>query len=382
MNPTVSVLVPTYNRARYIEECINSILAQTYPPSQIIVIDDGSTDETPAVLAQYADRIIYLRKENGGKAAALNHGLPMAIGDYIWIFDDDDVALPDSIERRLRPLINSPNVGFVYSSHFIGIDGADSKIVIDRSYELPVVREEQLFLALLEGCFFTQQGVLARRSCYQQLERFDESFLRGQDYEMLIRMARRFRGVGLPEPTFVFRRHNGIRGPSKSQHNSADRDNIWMGFEHRIGRKIREDLPLEVYMAEADLKNPDERDRLRQAYLQRMAIMAGKGLADEFSADLIDAVTVNMGQRLDDRARTVIRRAIAREFMQVALRVEPERFLGKICTLRSNIAGRDALRALARGIFRLIRHNEPDRLDRGRATRLWARLLWYSIRIT
>ena len=86
MIPKVSVLIPTYNRADYIEECLDSILNQTVPPLEIIVIDDGSEDDTAQRLESYKDRIIYLHKENGGKPSALNLALTQVRGDYIWLF--------------------------------------------------------------------------------------------------------------------------------------------------------------------------------------------------------------------------------------------------------------------------------------------------------
>jgi glycosyltransferase involved in cell wall biosynthesis len=120
---TVSVIVPTFNRAHCIGECLESLLVQTVPPLEIVVIDDGSEDGTADVLARYGDRIRYVRKENGGKPRAVNLGLSLAQGALIWIFDDDDVALPDAIERRLEVLEAKPGIGFVYGQHFIGTNG-------------------------------------------------------------------------------------------------------------------------------------------------------------------------------------------------------------------------------------------------------------------
>lgn len=377
--PTVSVLVPTYNRARYIQACLDSILAQTVRPSQIIVIDDGSTDSTPEILRAYSDRITCLRQENAGKSAALNRGLPFATGEYVWIFDDDDVALPDSIERRLKLLVDNSDIDFVYSGHYFGTDGAAGKIVAGKAYRLPEVDEGRLALALMEGCFFTQQGVLARRRCYERVGPFDETFARGQDYEMLIRMARQCRGIGLADPTFVFRRHEGARGPGTALHSSQDRDRIWMGFEHRIARRIREDLALGDYLSEPCPDFDNDRKQRRQAYLQRMAIMASKGLADEAVADLLDAVDLDPTNELDEQSAAMCRRAMTREFMQVALRMEPERFLKQVQPLRSCRAGRDALRALARGMFWVARQKDADRIGRGRALWLCATLFGFSL---
>lgn len=124
----VSVLVPTFNRENYLAECLDSLLAQSVPPLEIIVIDDGSEDGTAAVVARYGERIRYVRKENGGKPSAVNLGLSLARGDLIWIFDDDDVALPDAIETRLACLQQHPEAGFVFSPHYYGSDGPNGRI--------------------------------------------------------------------------------------------------------------------------------------------------------------------------------------------------------------------------------------------------------------
>src|SRR5690606_24595967 len=93
-NEKVSIIIPTYNRANYLKESLDSVIAQTYPNKEIIVINDGSTDETTEILQEYKHSIKYFNKENGGKSSAINLGLKKATGDYIWIFDDDDIALP------------------------------------------------------------------------------------------------------------------------------------------------------------------------------------------------------------------------------------------------------------------------------------------------
>lgn len=377
--PTVSVLVPTYNRERYIGECLDSILAQTVRPLQVIVIDDGSTDSTQEILHTYSNRITCLRQENAGKSAALNHGLTFATGEYVWIFDDDDVALPNSIERRLKLLEERGDIDFVYSGHCFGRDGDDGKIVRGRSYTPPVLEDRHLTIALMEGCFFTQQSVLARRRCYARVGPFDETFARGQDYEMLIRMARQCRGMGLADPTFVFRRHEGTRGPGAALHSSQDRDRVWMGFEHRIGWRIREDIALGDYLAEPGYGFDNDRKQQRHAFLQRMAIMASKGLSDEVVADLLDAVALDPTNELDEQSVAMCRRAITREFMQVALRMEPGRFLKRVQPLSACRAGRDALRALARGLFWVARQKDADRIGRGRSLWLCARLFGFSV---
>jgi glycosyltransferase involved in cell wall biosynthesis len=115
-----TVIVPTYNRAEFLVEALDSLLTQTWPPGQIIVVDDGSTDETPAVLGGYNGRLEVVRKPNGGKASALNAALPQVRHGAVWIFDDDDIALPDGLERHLKALNGCGSAGFTISSMLIG----------------------------------------------------------------------------------------------------------------------------------------------------------------------------------------------------------------------------------------------------------------------
>ena len=91
--PLVSVIIPTYNTARYVQESINSVLEQDYPSIQLIVIDDGSTDETVDIIRRYGERVVWLTQQNQGAAAARNAGLAVAQGEYIAFLDSDDVWL-------------------------------------------------------------------------------------------------------------------------------------------------------------------------------------------------------------------------------------------------------------------------------------------------
>ena len=108
----VCVIVPTYNRAHFLGEAIESILDQTRPPAEVIVVDDGSTDKTSEVAKSYGDRIRYIRKENGGKPAAVNLALSLAQSDYVIIADDDDIMYPSALAHLLAPLERDSRLDF------------------------------------------------------------------------------------------------------------------------------------------------------------------------------------------------------------------------------------------------------------------------------
>jgi glycosyltransferase involved in cell wall biosynthesis len=124
--PLVTALINTYNYGRYLPFAINSVLNQTYPNIEIVVVDDGSTDYTPDVLAQYADKVRAIRTENGGQGHSFNIGIPQARGELVMMLDADDVWLPDKVERMVELAAMRPKAGMLYH-RFQNID-ANGKI--------------------------------------------------------------------------------------------------------------------------------------------------------------------------------------------------------------------------------------------------------------
>ncbi len=114
MNPMlVSVIIPTYNRARTIERAVNSVLAQTWKEVEVIVVDDGSTDQTSEVLKVYGDKIRVIHQQNGGASAARNTGIKAATGEIISFLDSDDEWLPSKTERQVKLLQRTESSGVV-----------------------------------------------------------------------------------------------------------------------------------------------------------------------------------------------------------------------------------------------------------------------------
>src|SRR5258708_4350216 len=109
-----SVVIPAYNHARFLRETIESVLVQTLPPDEVIVVDDGSTDETPAILASYSSRLTVVRQDNRGFSAARNTGAARASGDVIAFLDSDALWLPTKLERQIVRLTADPDLGLVH----------------------------------------------------------------------------------------------------------------------------------------------------------------------------------------------------------------------------------------------------------------------------
>lgn len=123
----VSVLVPAYNAARFLRDAVDALLVQTMPPSEIIVIDDGSTDDTPKVCARYAGRIVTIRQENRGEAGARNAGLARATGEFVCLLDADDICAPERIARQVASLRAAPEAVACFSGHWVFTEGAPTR---------------------------------------------------------------------------------------------------------------------------------------------------------------------------------------------------------------------------------------------------------------
>jgi len=113
--PVVSVIIPAYNHVRFVGQCIDSVLTQTYTDYEVVVVDDGSQDGTSAILQGYGDRIVYIRQENAGTQAARNRAIRASTGEFIALLDSDDAWLPMKLQRQLAAFDARPDVGMIYA---------------------------------------------------------------------------------------------------------------------------------------------------------------------------------------------------------------------------------------------------------------------------
>jgi glycosyltransferase involved in cell wall biosynthesis len=159
----VSVIVPVYNTDRYVAESIDSVLTQTRPADEVIVVDDGSTDRTPAILAGFGSRIIALRQEHLGVSAALNTGLARATGDYLAFNDADDVWMPEKLEQQCERLSKDPDLEAVFCQvrQFVSPDWqAEGSDLTERPHDQAGV---------------IRQAMLIRRDAFDRVGPFDAS---------------------------------------------------------------------------------------------------------------------------------------------------------------------------------------------------------------
>lgn len=208
--PRVSVVIPTYNRARLICETLDSVLAQTYRDFEIIVVDDGSTDGTQEVVSRYGPSLRYLRQENAGPAAARNAGIRASGGEYVAFLDSDDLWLPRKLEEEMAVLASEPSCAWAYCDVEM-FDGQNGRVI--GRYGKLVHRPRQGWVPrwLLLGDFVASPTPVVRRTVFEQVGYFDESDVlrHREDWDMWLRIAARYPVRYLPQVLARYRRHSG-----------------------------------------------------------------------------------------------------------------------------------------------------------------------------
>jgi glycosyltransferase involved in cell wall biosynthesis len=186
-DPLVSVVIPCYQQAHFLAGAIESVFAQTYHHVQVIVVDDGSPDETREVVARYP-RVHYVRQRNKGLSAARNAGLARCLGTYVCFLDADDRLTPVALASGVRELAAHPECAFVAGEHrLIDAQGA----LVQTAPRQAVTRDHYLEL-LKDNFIWCPATVLYRRNIFQAVEGFDTSLKAAEDYDMYLRLALAF----------------------------------------------------------------------------------------------------------------------------------------------------------------------------------------------
>ncbi len=184
---TVSVIIPTYNRAKVICRAVESALGQTYPAVEIVVVDDGSTDNTLEMLKKYGERIRLICQPNGGAGAARNAGLRVATGDYVDFLDSDDYFLPTKLEEQVAYLDENPQIDIALCG--LRHISADDESVCDEYIQSPVdnILNELLWKSIYG--LFPPHIALLRRRCFEKVEGFDTSLAMREEQDLWLRMT-------------------------------------------------------------------------------------------------------------------------------------------------------------------------------------------------
>jgi glycosyltransferase involved in cell wall biosynthesis len=188
MTPTVSVIIPTHNRAESVKRAVESVFAQTFTDFEIVVVDDGSTDDTRDTLTGYPSRLRYVWQQNQGPAAARNHGMRLARGEYVGFLDSDDVHYPEHLEAHLEKFAEAPDAGLVYAgSEIVDHDGT----LIKEFRPDPTHRGDVLEHLVLHN-FIIPSTVLMTRSCMEFAGGMNTQLWFAEDWYYWMRIASRY----------------------------------------------------------------------------------------------------------------------------------------------------------------------------------------------
>jgi glycosyltransferase involved in cell wall biosynthesis len=204
LNPLVSVIVPTYDGQAFVRETLDSVLAQDYSPLEVIVCDDGSRDDTLAILESYGSRIRLVRQKNQGVAAARNRAAEEANGELIAFLDHDDVWEKHMLSTLVPLITQHPDVDMVYADAWV-IDSSGERR--GRRGAFLHYAQGRVFDALLHGNFMPVETTLMRTSVFRAVGGCDVSLRYLEDYELCLRIARRTIVGFHPEPLARYRIH-------------------------------------------------------------------------------------------------------------------------------------------------------------------------------
>jgi glycosyltransferase involved in cell wall biosynthesis len=217
--PLVSIIIPAYNYGLYLSEAIDSALAQTYKPIEVLIIDDGSTDNTKEVALSYDERIVYYSKPNQGLSHTRNFGVDKSSGEFIVFLDADDILVSTFVEDCMTVLGQNPAASFVYTQlQNFGRNDAISKF---SSYSIAELKEHN----------YINAGALVRATVFTRV-RYNTSMRSGwEDWDFYISLAERgCTGVLLDEPLLLYRKHHGMDSMSDAMADKTLQRRLLLGL--------------------------------------------------------------------------------------------------------------------------------------------------------
>lgn len=235
-NPTVSVLMPTYNAERYLKEAVEGILGQSFTDFEFIIIDDGSTDGTSEILSHYQDsRIVYLRHEtNRGYVYALNHGLKIAKGKFIARQDADDISLPERLLRQVEMLDLQPNLVVVGSAYHT-IDEAGNHL---RTFCPPTCDTAIRWQMLFQNSFVHTAVMFRLDVIHRHGYHYDPELVPSEDYGLWSQLLNHGQGMNLAIPLVKYRRHRDQISKLAADRQRANADRVSQSNLERLGFQV------------------------------------------------------------------------------------------------------------------------------------------------
>ena len=216
----ISVVIPTFNREKLLRRALDSVIGQSLQPFEIIVVDDGSTDSTGAVIKNnHQEDVIYLFQPNGGVSSARNRGVKFARGDWLAFLDSDDEWLPTKLAKQAKALSDEPDLRVCHTNE-IWIRG-DRRVNPMRKHEKS---GGWIYKKCLPLCVISPSSVLIHRTVFESIGYFDEELPACEDYDFWLRMCAFYPVLYLPEP--LIKKYGGHSDQLSKKHWGMDRFRI------------------------------------------------------------------------------------------------------------------------------------------------------------
>jgi glycosyltransferase involved in cell wall biosynthesis len=226
--PAVSIVITTYNRAGLVGQAIDSALAQTWIDREILVVDDGSTDGTEAVIRGYGARVTYVRKENGGEASARNHGIREASGGWVAFLDSDDAWEPDALTTLMAAARKNPEAGLVaMRARAMLADGTPTGRTHGKRSKGPLFTTGSLLWGDSGGVLMP----MVRRDLLLEEGGFDETLRSATDCDMWLRLSFKTTLIGVPQPLLLVRVH-----PANASGDRSLNARMWLVILEKLRR--------------------------------------------------------------------------------------------------------------------------------------------------
>lgn len=247
-NPKVTILIPVYNGSNFIKQAIQSAINQTYKNIEILVINDGSTDngKTEKVIKEFGDKVKYIKKENGGVASALNLGIKEATGEYIAWLSHDDIYLPNKIEKEIKALEKLEDKNTIIFSNFELID--ENGITFSTTNFTKNIRKEKFCQGIypvlkgaVNGC-----SILIPKICFEDVGYFKEELKTTNDYEMWIRLFSKYPSYFIEDAIIKYRIHPN-QDTNKNPVYISECNELWKNIINSLSEDTVENWGFDIF---------------------------------------------------------------------------------------------------------------------------------------
>ena len=256
--PFLSIVIPTYNRQRFISDAIQSALMQTYQNFEILVVDDGSNDGTSEIVRSFSDaRLRYIAKEHSGAPATRNRCIAEAQGEFLVWLDSDDMLLPDTLRVYSETLATTPDADVLYGD--LIVTDREFRQTSEVRYQDWYGRNKELLSNLFHTNCIPNPGTLVRKNLYDKIGTYDESFRRAHDYELWTRFALKAVFKHVPRLVVKWRWHDANMSSGSVTFDTS--------FDARIIHKLLETVALSELFPTMDWSCGDQRSTSASVFL-------------------------------------------------------------------------------------------------------------------